>query len=261
MVRWDPKDYHCSSAAQASWAAELIAKLGLRGDERLLDIGSGDGKVTAEMARLLPQGAVVGVDNSEDMVAFAAEHYGGGAPNLSFILADARDLRFRDEFDVVFSNATLHWVRDHRPVLVGIRRSLRPGGRALLQMAGRGNAAALVEVLDGMLAAPRWAPCFADFSFPYGFHGAEEYRGWLLEAGLEPVRVELFDRDMAQEGAEGLAGWVRTTWMPYTQRVPEDDREAFIAEAVERYAAACPADGEGRLHVAMVRLEVEAARP
>jgi trans-aconitate methyltransferase len=88
----------------------------------------------------------------------------------------------------------------------------------------------------------------------------EEYRDWLREAGLEPVRVELIPKDVAHD-RESLAGWVRTTWLPWTERVPAEEREEFIGEVVDAFVAAHPFDAQGKTHVPMVRLEVEARRP
>jgi trans-aconitate 2-methyltransferase len=260
-VRWDAAEYARNSAAQQQWAFELIGKLGLQGGEAVMDLGSGDGKVTAEIARRVPHGRVVGVDSSEDMIGLACATFPPSAcPNLSFHLADVRALDFEAEFDVVFSNATLHWVKDHGPVLKGIAASLRRGGRILLQMGGRGNGAEVFTVARQMIASAAWGRWFSGFDFPWGFYGPEEYSPWCAAAGLRPLRIQLLSRTMRQDGLEGLAGWIRTTWMPYTERVPESRREAFIHEAAERYLDAHPPDAEGRVSVAMVRLEVEAAR-
>lgn len=258
--RWDADEYARHSAAQLEWARALLAKLDLRCDEAVLDLGCGDGKVTAELAALVPAGRVLGVDSSRTMLDLARERFGHLA-NLAFAEHDARALPFVAEFDAVFSNAALHWVVDHAPVLAGIARALRPSGRILLQMGGRGNAAEILSTIEPLLAEPPWSEHFAGFSFPYGFHGADEYRGWLRDAGLEPRRAELLAVDMQQPGADGLAGWVRTTWLPYTSRLPEPLREPFIAAVVGRYLAAHPPDADGTVHVAMVRLEVEATKP
>ncbi|MBW1842158.1 MAG: methyltransferase domain-containing protein [Deltaproteobacteria bacterium] len=258
---WDAKDYEKRSSAQQSWARELIDKLKLRGDEHVLDIGSGDGKVTAELSTHVPKGAVVGIDSSGDMTKLAREKFPESRfPNLKFQRADARNLKFENAFDLVFSNATLHWVLDHTSVIEGIKQSLRPGGRVLLQMGGKGNAAEIIRTVEGRIKRDKWCRYFADFTFPYGFYTPEEYEPWLKEAGLVPVRVELIEKDMTQEGPEGLSGWIRTTWLPYTQRVPEDERTAFTDEIVENYLKQYPLDAEGRAHVQMVRLEVEAKK-
>jgi trans-aconitate methyltransferase len=167
-------------------------------------------------------------------------------------------MSFGPEFDIVFSNAALHWVHDHLLLLKRIRRALRPSGRIMLQMAGEGNAAAMVDVVDKVMRKNSWRPFFQDFSFPYAFHNDTEYRSLVQMAGLVVRRVELIPKIMSHEGREGLAGWVRTTWLPYTQAVPEEMREEFIGEIVAAYEMEYGADREGFFTVGMVRLEVEA---
>ena len=138
--QWDSRDYELHSPGQQRWARELIARLSLGGAEELLDIGCGDGKVTAEIASLLTAGRVVGIDNSESMIELAQKRYPPeDHSNLAFTLMDAVDLRFGPIFDLVFSNAALHWVKDHRPVVESIHACLKPGGRMLLQMGGAGQ--------------------------------------------------------------------------------------------------------------------------
>ena len=184
--RWNAGDYARHSESQQQWGKELIAKLRLAGDEHLLDIGCGDGKVTAEIAARLPRGKVVGIDSSAEMITLAGTRYAENQfTNLRFVKMDARKLSFCAEFDVVFSNAALHWVIDHNPVLSGIYEALKPGGRLLMQMGGRGNAAVLVSVLEQVISEEKWRPYFNGFSFPYGFYGPDEYRPWLRAAGFD----------------------------------------------------------------------------
>jgi trans-aconitate 2-methyltransferase len=257
MTRWNAGDYHEHSAQQTLWATDLLRRLDLKGDERILDIGCGDGKVTAEIARGLPRGTVVGIDSSAEMIAFARETFGSAA-NLQFQQGDARVLNFDAAFDRVVSFSCLHWIADHRPVLSGIVRSLRPGGRILLQFGGKGNAADMVKVVSDVMAHAAWKGFFAGFAFPWNFPAPEEYRPLLDEAGLRTVRLELAAKDMTQDGRAGLAGWLRTTWMPYIQRIPEDSRPAFLNEVLDEYLAFRPPHADGTVHLAMMRLEVEA---
>jgi trans-aconitate methyltransferase len=261
MFKWDAEDYHRSSSQQFKLGMELLTKLDLRGSERVLDIGCGDGKITVEIARRLPRGAVVGIDSSEEMIDFASKKYPPEEyPNISWQVIDARRLHFDCEFDVVFSNSCLHWIRDHLPVLEGIKRSLKPMGRTLLQMGGRGNVSRIGEILVEMLRESEWAPFFANFIFPFGFYGPEEYREWLEQVGLTPLRVELIPRDMVHEGRRGLAAWIRTTWLPFTQCVPDNRRDEFIHELADRYLERIPPDNAGLVHVQTFRLEVEALK-
>ncbi len=257
MIKWNPAEYARQSSHQQAWARELIAKLKLTGREAVLDIGCGDGKVTAELAAQVPAGKVVGVDSSPEMIAFAAEKF-ALQNNLRFEVADASDLPFKNQFDVVFSNAALHWVDDHGPVLAGIRRSLKTGGRILLQMGGKGNASQLISIILPLMRREDWLPYFRDFKFSYGFHGPGEYRLWLSEANLRPLRMQLIPKLMLHDSPAALSGWLRTTWMPYVHPVPEPLRKRWINEIIDRYLARYPADLEGRIAVRMMRLEIEA---
>jgi trans-aconitate methyltransferase len=262
MHHWDPGDYARNSQAQEQWAEQLITGLEMNGRERVLDIGCGDGRITAGLAGRADQGWVVGADLSSDMVRYAASHHPPARyPNLSFVRADARYLPLKGPFDLVFSNAALHWVQDHRSLLAAVYRSLAPGGTFLAQMGGKGNAADVMDVVLRVTAEPGWSPYFAGFSSPYAFFSAEDYRGFLDESGFRVKRALLLERDMVQAGREGFAGWVRTTWHPYLYTVPPSRREEFLTRVVDQYIGAHPADREGNVHVRMVRLEVEAVRP
>jgi trans-aconitate methyltransferase len=261
VYRWDPEDYSRHSSEQEKWALELIPKLDLKGDERVLDIGCGDGKITAAMADALGSGSVLGIDSSPEMVAHARKVFMDDRRNLAFRCVDARDMDFSLEFDVVFSNAALHWVPDHLPLLRKIRRALRPSGRVLLQMAGAGNAAGMVDVVNRVIREDPWRPFFEGFSFPWAFYDPEEYRGLMEAAGLVPGRVEIIPKTMLHKGRKGLSGWVRTTWMPYSQRAPDAMRERFVKAIVSAYETEHGPDGEGFFAVSMARLEAEGVNP
>jgi len=217
--------------------------------------------MTAEIAGLAPSGKVVGVDKSGEMIAFARGRFSEAEfSNLSFQQADAAALPFVAEFDVIFSNAALHWVRGHRPVLAGIARGLKSGGRCVLQMGGRGNGADVIRAFDGCRAHPRWRAVTADLEFPYGFYGPQEYREWLAEAGLSADEVKLIGKDMVHDTRETFVGWLRTAWMPYYADVPKDGVDEFLQEVSGKFLEIHPQDELGRVHVPMVRLQVMAHR-
>lgn len=261
MHRWDPEKYAKSSSSQKDWAKELLSKIPIRGNEKIFDIGCGDGKITAQIASLVPEGSVVGIDNSPDMVKFAQDkHPPSTWPNLSFQYGDATDLRCENEFDLIVSFACLHWILDHQPVLEGIRRCLKPGGKAVLQFGGKGNAAEILEIAKRVIQEERWSKYFEGLTFPYGFFGPEKYQLWLDQSALKTIRLELVRKDMAQPDQEGLESWIATTWLPYTERVPNDLRQEFIREIAGSYIRLHPPDNDGKLHLNMVRLEVEAEK-
>ncbi|MDW5551916.1 class I SAM-dependent methyltransferase [Methanosarcina sp.] len=261
MYSWDPKLYSSNSSAQKNWGFELLAKLGFKGNEKFLDVGCGDGKLSAEVAKSLPEGTVLGIDLSEEMITFARNHYSQEKfPNLSFMQANASELTFDSEFDIVFSNAALHWIKAPEAALNGFWKSLKPGGIFLAQLGGRGNAEEILKVLDYMLESEKWSSYFGDFVFPYGFYGPDEYGKWLKDAGFSIKRLELIAKDMALQEESGLFASIASTWHPYIQRVPQELKENFINELVALFVKNYPPDDKGYIHIQMKRLEIEAYR-
>jgi len=251
---WNAKDYAKYSKGQEVWARELIAKLDLQGNENILDLGCGDGKVTALLAEAT-SGKVVGVDKSEVMVTLAQKSYA----NIVFQTRDATTLNFENEFDMVFSNAVLHWVYDHKAVVQGIYKALKKEGNILLQFGGYGNAKEILSVLDAFIVK-EYAHYFKDFEFPYSFPHADIYDTLLQEQGFREVNAELIPKDMVHENIEAFKGWIRTTWFPYTDCLPQNMRETFIDGFVDTYLGLRPLDDNGQINIDMVRLEVRAVK-
>ena len=260
-AKWNPSDYAANSAAQHAWARELITKLHLRGDERVLDVGCGDGRVTAEIARVLKSGDITGIDSSPQMIEFACKTFPRAKyPNLSFQVMDARLIGLERRFDVVFSSSVLHWVDDHPAFLRGAASVLRSGGRLLVSCGGRGNAQDVFLALRPELRHRRWSTFFRKLETPYFFHAPGDYQKWLPKYGFAPRHIGLAPKDAAYDGLDKFAAWFRTTWLPYTQRVPEALRDEFVAAVAARYIARHPPDAENKIHVRMVRLEIDAVR-
>jgi trans-aconitate methyltransferase len=257
-AKWNAQDYAKHSQGQYRWGLANVARLELSGSEWVLDIGCGDGKLSAEIARRVPAGRVLGVDNSAGMVEFAREAHLHEVPNISFMLADAQELDLAPEYDVAFSNSTLHWIPDHPAVLRGMFQALKPGGRVFLSMSGRGTASVVLTVIAGLARRERWRKWLEHVPVPWYFFGPEEYHVWLPAAGFRVRRVELIPRVMRQAGVEGIESWLRTAWMPYTERVPADDRVLFVSEVAQQVAARCDVDNDGGVLLPMLNLEVEA---
>jgi trans-aconitate methyltransferase len=232
---WNAAAYAANSTVQQSWARELIAKLKLRGDEHILDIGCGDGKVTAEIAQAVPRGRVLGVDASAEMIAFAKKTFPTSKiSNLKFQICDARKIKSTTgSFDLVFSNAALHWMDDHAAVLRGAASVLKPRGRLVISCGGKGNAHDVFLALRPEMRLQRWRGFFRKMPMPYFLYAPGDY---------------------------GFATWLRTTWLPFVQRVPENLREEFIAAVTRRYVAKHPLDSQRNVHVRMVRLEIDAEK-
>jgi trans-aconitate methyltransferase len=289
-AKWNPADYAANSIVQQTWARELIARLKLRGDEHILDVGCGDGKVTAEIARAVPRGFVAGIDASAEMIGFAGKAFPPSKiSNLKFQICDARKINAAitgSPFDIIFSNAALHWVDDHQAILRGMAAVLKTGGRLIVSCGGKGNAQDVFVALRPEIRMERWREFFRKIPKPYFFYSPADYEKWLPKFGFKINTLKLAPKDATYAGAEGFAAWLRTTWLPYVQRVPEkvaqasclcvsgakeqltgkmpvplpSPREEFIAAVTERYLAKHPSDAAGQVHVRMVRLEIDAVK-
>ena len=217
-MQWNPQDYAKNSEGQLQWARELRSRLSLNGSESVLDVGCGDGKITADFAQALAHGQVIGIDRSPEMIAYASVTY--SIQNLSFACVDARSLTFSNQFDLIFSNAVLHWVDNHPAFLQGASRALKSNGRLITSCGGAGDAIDILAAFAETVTHDPWCAYFPTFHNPYYFYSTAEYEPWLKAAGLTIDRLELVPKDMTHSGEAGLAGWLRTAWIPFTQSVP-----------------------------------------
>src|ERR1019366_491032 len=181
-------------------------------------------------------------------------------PNLKFQIMDARQIKFARQFDFVFSNAALHWVNDHQAILRGVASVLKSGERLVVSCGGKGNAQDVFVALRPEIRLKRWREYFRKMPTPYFFYAPGDYEKWLPKFGFKIQKLKLAPKDATYKGAEGFAAWLRTTWIPYVQCVPENLREEFIAAIAERYLAKHPLGADGRVHVKMVRLEIDAVK-
>ena len=143
---------------------EVLSLLDLKGMKRVLDLGCGNGKVTAEIASRVPHAAVLGIDSSAEMVAFALSQFGPPVrPNLQFEIADARRLPFREEFDLVVSSNALHWIHEQDQALRSIRSAMKSDGLAQLRLVPTGERKSLENVIEETRLSSSWLRYFRGF--------------------------------------------------------------------------------------------------
>jgi len=229
----------------------------LAGNEDILDLGCGDGVLTARLAELVLHGSVLGIDSSAGMIASAEEHV---QPNLSFRLTDISEIDFERAFDLIFSNATLHWVKDHRNLLARAHRALRPGGIARLNFAADGNCIEFFEVVQEVMALPDHHLHFAGFEWPWYMPKIEDYRSLLQDSPFDDARVWGENADRAFPSAEDLVAWLeQPSLVPFLQHLPATERAGF-REAVVRPMIARTRRPDDTYFVSFRRINVLAAR-
>ena len=232
---WDGRDYERHSSHQRAWGSDLMAELSLRGEERILDLGCGDGSLTRQLAERVPRGSVLGIDAASEMLDAARDKC---APNMAVHQLDITQLAFEAEFDVVFSNAALHWVHDHTAVLHKIHRALRPGGVLLAQFGCDGNCPNLLACLRDQVATPPFPVALAGFQWPWFFPTLPAYEELLRASPFVQWRTWIEHRDQRFPGADAIVGWIDNPCLiPFVQALPADLRKPFRDAVVEAMLA------------------------
>ena len=236
---WNAADYAANARFVSDLGQPVLDLLDPQPGERILDLGCGDGALTA---RLIERGAiVVGVDASPDMVQAAR------ARGLDVRVMDAAELTFTHEFDAVFTNAVLHWIPAMDPVLQGVGRALRPRGRFVGEFGGHGCCAAVTTALRAVAARRGVA-----LELPWYFPTAEAFEARLASAGFDVLEARLLPRPTALPS--GMTAWLRTFggWA-FTDLPPAEREDAFAETVALLRPALCDADGRWTADYTRVR--------
>ena len=238
MTEWDAAEYAKMSGLQKAMASQVLPLLELTGDARVLDVGCGEGKITALIASRVPRGTVTGVDASHEMIAFASSHFAANEhPNLRFEVADARSLAFHNAFDLITSFNALHWVPDQAAALRSIHAAMRPAGRAQLRLVTAGNRESLESIVERTRKSPRWQRYFQDFHDPYLRLTPEQYSTTAERNGLHVLNIRACDETWDFKTRETFFAFSAVGLVAWTQRVPETERAAFIDDVLDHYGA------------------------
>ncbi len=254
----DPADCTRQSSSQLRSARELAGRLRLRGDETVLVIGAGDGRLASSIARLLPRGQVVAIDAAAARVARARAAFPNRKrPNLRFLMMDPARIVFESQFDLVVSDGAGSGESAPPASLPGAARALKPGGRLFFRMDGEGHLADLLAAA-GEIARRRPG---AGLRSPSPFPSADECRGWLAAAGLQPARVDPIPRTKRWRDTRSFASWLRTAGRRYLELAEEDRRGSFSSALSRLYLRDHPPTPSGLVRAKTVRLDAEALKP
>ena len=246
---WDASRYDSAHSFVWERGRGVVEMLAPAPGERILDLGCGTGHLTAHIAETGAE--VVGTDSSDDMVRVASQNY----PSIHFEVADARSLPYGAEFDAVFSNAVLHWIRPPEAVIESVWCALRPGGRFVAEFGGANNIRAIMNAVGQALEAleKRGAAVYKpDMYFP----PLDEYVSLLEAQGFSVARSLHFVRPTPLDGGEhGMSKWLRMFGWDYLSPLSTTQRDEVVAHVEKVTRSTLYTDGTWIADYWRIRIE------
>lgn len=245
---WDAAAHDRVADPQAEWAREVIDRLDLKGDERVLDAGCGSGRVTKLLLERLPRGHVIGVDSSTAMIDQVRQSLGD---EVELIVSDLLDLELGEAVDAVFSNATFHWILDHRRLFERLYAVLRPGGRLEAQCGGIGNLEDFLNSVESVNGDERFASYLRGMTSTWNFASPGDTEIRLERAGFQVRRCWLEER---QTHPDDPRAYLETVCLGgHLEKLPKEMRATYMDAVLEVIPRPLTLD--------YVRLNISARRP
>jgi trans-aconitate 2-methyltransferase len=247
-VEWDAGAYDRVADPQLEWGKEVLDRLDLRGDETVLDAGCGTGRLTALLLELVPDGRVIGVDGSRAMIERARQTLGD---RVELIVADLLELELPEPVDVIFSNATFHWITNHDRLFQRLHELVVPGGVLEAQCGAQGNVAEFERAIEALGGDERFAPYLRGERRAWNFASVADTEARLERAGWAEIRVRLEPKRVTPREPREFLRVVGLAW--HLDRLPAALHDEFIDAVIGSMAQPLVLD--------YVRLNISARRP
>ena len=217
QTSWNPEAYAKNARFVSDLGEPLLALLDPRPEEVILDLGCGDGALTAKIASA--GCTVIGVDSSFEQLKASRER------GLAVAVMDGHHLCFSKRFDAVFTNAALHWMKQPESVVSGVSKCLRDGGRFVGEFGGKGNVETIRSALHRNLRKRGIEPETID---PWYYPSPDEYSTLLADSGFSVETIELIPRPTKLPG--DVVAWLEVFAQPFTKSIPEREQGQFLDE-------------------------------
>jgi len=236
-VPWDASGYHTVSAIQERWGVEVLRSLPAGAYGRILDAGCGSGRLTLQLLRMHPGSRVTALDRSGDMLRHARRVLHRFARRVEFVQGDLQEVVFPGAFSLIFSNATFHWILDHRRLYGNLIQSLAPQGVLLAQCGGTGNLNRVARLARILARRSRFRPFVAGYEKPVRYASVQETREAMKKAGFVDIEVSLDPKPAVFRSAREFREFVRqVVCMPVLSVLPPELRSAYLDVFTAAYA-------------------------
>ncbi|MBD5445176.1 MAG: methyltransferase domain-containing protein [Lachnospiraceae bacterium] len=228
---FDGEKYKKASTPQKEWGKSLISEISLQGNEKILDLGCGDGYLTEQLSLLVPNGKVLGIDASVGMIKTAKKIC---RDNLDFVQMDINNMHFSNEFDIIFSNAALHWVKDHNQLLQNSHTALKTGGILLWNFGSDGNCSNFLTVIQKKITENKYIDFFRDFEMPWFMPSKSYYTELIADIGYSHFTISEVNRDRFFPSSDEIIKWIdQPCIVPFMECIPDIHKSAFRKEVIE----------------------------
>ncbi|HEY4278871.1 MAG TPA: methyltransferase domain-containing protein [Conexibacter sp.] len=225
---WNADSYHQVSTPHQDWGRAVIGRLELSGDETVLDLGCGTGRITRALLEQLPDGRVIAVDGSASMAERARAEL--PADRVEVIHADLLELAIPEPADAAISTATFHWIADHDRLFANVHAALRPGAQFVVQCGGKGNVDAVLAAITQVTAQREPFGALAGWPGPWNYATPEQTRERLERAGFDVADCWLNDAPVAVE--QPFEFFKTVILGAHLDRLPAEQHDAFTAAVV-----------------------------
>lgn len=253
----DAEGYRKHSSLQRKWAMESLEVFPFQENDQVLDLGCGDGSITAEIAAKVPSGKVIGLDISEEMLLVARTHH--LFSNVIYMHGDARKLPFVGQFDKVVAFLSLNWVKEQEQALHALYRALKPGGRAIITRPGK-QPTNLGPLAQTLVKTDRWAPYFPNFVQKKHYYSAEEYSVLLENAGFVVEKISQDPTWTSFKDKAALMGFFQPL-CNFIEHLPLNLQLQFVEEIVDALLDIDAPLSDGSIQLHDLKLEAIISKP
>jgi len=254
---FDGEKYKQASKHQKEWGNKLISGININGNENILDLGCGDGALTKQLSTLVPNGKVIGIDASVGMIQTAKELE---TANLTFVCLDINDMEYENLFDIIFSNAALHWVKNHQQLLQNSFTALKANGILAWNFAADGNCSNFFDTVDEVMNMPSYQEFFIDYECPWYMPSKDDYMLLIEKAGFKQFDVSYENADRYFANVDEMIKWIdQPSLVPFLKYLSNDKIESFRNKVVDIMIDKTK-QSDGRCFETFRRLDIKAVK-